>query len=155
MKLSPVVETLSIDMISSDFVWSIVLGVLPVEYKGLEDKIMENSRKDSTAEKIDNIEMITDYAEYFLKEKPDFGYANLELFSQALHQLIKYTSGDLQAENSLKKLKDLYISFMTFYIIESIKAGRNKISRENIIHFSEKIFRESPEIKARLNDIVV
>lgn len=154
MKLSPILDELDIQLISSDFVWSVVLGMLPIEHKGYEDMMMENSRKDSTAEKIDNIELLTKYAEYMVTEKPDFGYANLESFSQALRQLINYVSGESKAEKSLKKLKHLYISFLTLYYVESVKNGRIGSASKNIKYFSDEILNIDDELKTKLNDLV-
>ena len=154
LKLSPILDELDIEFVSSDFVWSIVLGMLPIEHKGYEDMMMENCRKDSIAEKIDNIEILTGYAEYMINEKPDFGYANLESFSQALRQLIKYVSGEPKAEKSLKKLKHLYISFLTLYYVESVKDGRIGSASKNIKYFSDKILNIDDELKTKLNELV-
>lgn len=154
LKLSPIFDELDIEVVSSDFVWSIVLGMLPIEHNGYEDIMMENCRKDNTAEKIDNIEILTAYAEYMITDKPDFDYANLESFSQALRQLIRYVSGDPKAERSLEKLKDLYLSFMTTYYVESVKNGRIGSTYKNIRHFSNEILNIDEELKTKLNELV-
>ncbi len=154
LKLCPILHELDIDYISSDFVWSIVLGMLPIEHKGYEDIMMENSRKDSTAEKIDNIERLTGYAEYMITEKPDFGYANLESFSQALRQLIKYVSGDPKAEQSLEKIKNLYISFITSYYVESVKNRGIGSASKNIGYFRDSILNIDDDLKTKLNELV-
>jgi hypothetical protein len=153
-KLSPIIDEIEIESISSDFVWSIILGVLPLTPEGERNKLLEISLKDTTAEKIDNIEMITHYAEYFIKWKPDYRYPNVESFSQALGQLIKYVSTDPPAEKQLDRLKDLYISFITDYYIDSIKAGRSVSAAKNASFLAEKIFTDNMEIKARLNEII-
>ena len=152
-KLLPLFENIDIVLIASDTVWNIVLGVFPVKYDNRENQIMENNRNDSTAEKIDNIDQITEYAEYFLAEKPDFKYSNLESFSYALKQLLRYTSEDQQAVNSLNRLKDLYISFMTSYYLRSIKNGMSKSATENIRYFCKKILFEDNQLCSKLSNL--
>ncbi|HPJ58734.1 MAG TPA: hypothetical protein PLQ06_03320 [Bacteroidales bacterium] len=153
-RVAPVLEEEFIDILALDFAWNIVLGIMPLEFEGIEDQIMEHNRKDTTAEKIDNIERITSISEYLLESKPDFSYENLELFSQATGQLIKYAAGDREAENSLKPLKDLYISFVTSYYIESVKNGKVLPAIRNIKNINAKIFTGSPEINTKLLEIV-
>jgi len=153
-KLAPLLDEEYIDMLACNSAWNIVLGVIPYEFKGYENQIMEENRKDTSSEKIDNIERITSLSKYLLEIKPDFSYENLELFSLAACQLIKYTSGDSKAENSLTPLKDLYISFVTSYYIESVKSGNVRSASKNIRHFSEMIFGEHDEIRTRLNEVI-
>jgi len=152
-KLSTLFENLDIEQIASNTVWNIVLGVLPVKYEGRENEIMEFNLKDSTHEKIDNIDQITDLAEYFLKEKPDYGFSNLESFSYALRQLIRYTFEDELAEASLDRLKDLYLTFITSYYLQATKAGINKVASENIKFFCEKILNEDKNLLSKLSEL--
>jgi len=150
-KLSTLFENVDLEQIASNTVWNIVLGVLPVKYEGRENEIMEFNLKDSTHEKIDNIDQITDLAEYFLKEKPDYGFSNLESFSYALRQLIRYTSGDELAEASLDRLKDLYLTFITSYYLQATKDGINKIASENIKFFCEEILNEDKNLISKFS----
>lgn len=152
-KLSTLFENVDIKQIASNTVWNIVLSVLPVKFKGQEYQIMESNRKDRTAEKIDNVDQITDLAEYFLKEKPDYGFSNLESFSYALRQLIRYTSEDELAEASLDRLKDLYLTFITSYYLQAAKAGINKVASENIKFFCENILNEDKNLLSKLSDL--
>lgn len=153
LKLLPLFENVDIENIASDSVWNIVLGVLPVEFKGKEEELMEISRKDNTNEKIDNINQITDLAEYMVTEKPQYKFSNLESFSYAIRQLNRYVKGDSSAEMSLIRLKKLYIEFMTSYYLQALKNGSNKIACENLKLFAEKILNEDPFIKSKLAEL--
>jgi hypothetical protein len=153
-KLSPVLNEEYIDMLAANTVWNLVLGILPDKFNGIEEQIMEQARKDTTAEKIDNIEQLTHYAEYLCREKPDYEYGNLELFSLALLQLVRYTEGDEKSGDSLRRMKDLYFSFITSYYIESVKNGTVRAASKNIRHFSEKIFGGHDDIRTKLNEVI-
>lgn len=153
-KLAPLLAEEHIELLAANSVWNLVLGILSDKFNGIEEQIMEQARKDTTAEKVDNIEQLTHYAEYLCREKPDFGYENLELFSLALLQLIRYTEGDKKSGDSLRRMKDLYFSFITSYYIESVKTGTVRSASKNIRHFSEKIFGGHDEIRTKLNEVI-
>ena len=153
-KLAPLLSNEYIELMATNSAWNIILGVLPDTLNGYEQKIMEQNRMDTSAEKIDNITRITSYAEYFLNNKPDFSLAYVESFSQAIAQLVKYTSGDKKAEDSLRPLKNLYISFMTSYYIKSVQNATVRSVTINIRDFSEIISVDDYELAARLNDII-
>ena len=152
-KLSTLFENISIELLASDMIWKTVLGILPVKYKGHESQIMEINHKDSTAEKVDNIDRITELAEYFLKEKPTYEYSNLESFSYALRQLIRYSSNDEQAVTSLNRLKDMYIAFITSYYIQLTKDGLSKVASENISYFCKEILNEDKILISKLSNL--
>ena len=153
LKLLPLFENVDIENIACDTVWNIVLGVLPIEYKGKENQFMDISRKDSTNDKVDNIDQITDLAEYIVTEKPRFEFSNLESFSYALRQLNRYVEGDSVAEASLIRLKELYLKYMADYYLQAVKNGSNQIASENLKIFAEKILYEDLYIKSKLAEL--
>jgi len=152
-KLTPLFQNVDIVDIAGDTVWNIVLGVLPIEFKGREEELMDNNRKDSTNEKIDNIDQITDLAEYMITEKPIFEFSNIESFSYALRQLNRYVKGDSLAETSLIRFKKLYLEFMTSYFLQAVKNGSGKIASKNLKLFSDKILSEDTFIKSKLSEL--
>ena len=71
-----------------------------------------------------------------------------------MRQLIRYTSGDEIATNSLVKLKKIYISFITSYYYESMTLGKKEEATETLKNFCEKILKEDKEMSTKLANIL-
>ena len=69
--VTPLIENFGIEILSSDFVWGIVLGVFPCRGSEYEMTAMEVNRKDTTDDKVENIAGITELAK-LLAERPDY-----------------------------------------------------------------------------------
>ena len=149
----PVIEIFGICMFAADSVWCMVLGVFPKSDSERDKVMMEFSRKDPTEYKVENIKQITKLARLITK-RPDYSISNITEFTYAIRQLIRYTSGDEIATNSLTKLKKIYISFITSYYYEAMKLGKKKEAMEKIKYFYEEILIEDEEMSTKLADIL-
>ena len=67
-----------------------------------------------------------------------------------MRQLIRYTSGDEIATNSLSKLKKIYVSFITSYYYEYMTLGKKEEAIEIIKYFGEEILKEDKEMSTKL-----
>ncbi len=150
--ISPMMETFGIGIFSSNSVWSMVLGVLPKNDGEQQKQMMEFSRRDSTEDKVDNINKITGLSKLITK-RHDFSISNLTDFTFAIRQLIRYSSGDEIASSSLSKLRKIYINYITSYYHESMTLGKKKEALESLKYFGEDILKEDEEISKRLSKI--
>jgi len=148
----PMMETFGVGIFASNSVWSMVLGVLPKNDGEREKQMMEFSRRDSTEDKVDNINTITRVAGLITK-RPDYSISNITEFSYAIRQLNRYVSGDEIASSSLSKLKKIYISYITSYHHESMTLGKKKEALETLKYFGEEILQEDEELKTKLAKI--
>ena len=139
---------------ASDFVWSIVLGVLPCQGSEYETIAMEMNRNDPTLEKVKNIAKITAFAK-LLTERPDYSDSNLTDFTYAVRQLIRYTAGDAIATSYLKDLKNIYVSFITSYYYQSAEFGKRDDALNNLKSFAEEILQEDMYLRQKLAEIAV
>jgi len=148
----PLIESLGVGMFSANSVWSMVLGVFPKGDGEREKQMMEFSRKDSTEDKVDNINTITGLAKLITK-RPDYSISNLTDFTYALRQLIRYSYGDQIASTSLSDLKNIYFSFIISYYYESMTLGKIKEALDTLKYFGEEILKEDEELRAKLSNI--
>ena len=150
--IAPLMKTLGIGMFAVNSVWSMVLGVLPKNESEREKQMMEFSRRDSTEDKVDNINQITKLARLITK-RSDYSISNITEFSYAIMQLNRYASGDEIASSSLSKLKKIYISYITSYYHESMTLGKKKEALETLKLFGEEILKEDEEMRTKLAEI--
>jgi len=150
--VTPLIEEFGVGILASDFVWSIVLGVLPCEGSEHEIMAMEMSRKDPTIEKVKNIAKITAFAK-MLTERPDYSDSNITDFTYAIRQLIRYTAGDSIAASYLKDLKNIYVSFITSYYYQSVEFGKRDDALKNLKSFGEEILQEDMFLREKLAEI--
>jgi uncharacterized protein YfkK (UPF0435 family) len=151
--IMPMIEIFGIGLFAADSVWCMVLGVLPNSDSERDKQMMEFSRKDPTEYKVDNIKQITKLARLITK-RPDYSISNITDFTYAMRQLIRYTSGDEIATNSLTKLKKTYISFITEYYYESMTLGKKDEALKMIKYFGEEILKEDEEMSTELVNIL-
>lgn len=150
--VTPLIENFGVEILSSDFVWGIVLGVFPCRGSEYEMTAMEVNRKDTTEEKVKNIARITEIAK-LLAERPDYSDSNITDFTYAVRQLIRYTVDDEFATGSLKDLKDTYVSFMTSYYYQAVKFGKREEALNNLNSISEEILQEDIYLREKLAEI--
>lgn len=148
----PMMEAFGIGLFAANSVWSMVLGVLPENDGEREKQMMEFSRKDSTEDKVDNINTITGLAKLITK-RHDYSISNLTDFTYAIRQLVRYSNGDEIASSTLSKLKKIYVSYVTSYYQDSMTLGKKKEALETLKYFSEDILKEDEEIAIRLAKI--
>ena len=148
-----IIETFGVDILAGDIIWSMVLGTLPHKEGELENNVLEMSLKDSTEDKVDNIQQITDLAK-LITTRPDYSISNLTDFTYAIKQLISYTSGDDIASGSLSDLKDIYISYITSYYYESMTLGEKREALETLKYFGEEILKDNEEMSTKLVSIL-
>ncbi|MBN1182183.1 MAG: hypothetical protein JXB49_07840 [Bacteroidales bacterium] len=150
--VTPLFEDFGVGILASDFVWSIVLGVLPCEGSEHEEMAMEMNRKDATIEKVKNIAKITAFAK-MLTERPDYSDSNISSFTYAVRQLIRYTAGDAVATSYMKDLKNIYVSFITSYYYQSVEFGKRDDALNNVKSFGEDILHEDSYLREKLAEI--
>lgn len=148
----PLMETFGIGIFSADSVWCMVLGVLPKSDSDQAKRMMEFSRRDSTENKVDNINTLTRLAKLITK-RSDYSISNITEFTYAIRQLNRYTSGDDFASSSLSRLKKIYISYITSYYHESMTLGKKKEALETLKLFGEEILKKDEEMKTKLAKI--
>lgn len=153
-KLSPLLDDEFIGMLGAGSVWNLVLGVMPVEYKGKEERIMVLNRRDSTDAKIGNIRRLTYYGKQVLASKPDFSREQRLLFSQALSQLLKYAEGDSKASESLGSLKGMYIEFMSAWYAGCLTTGSSRSASWEILQTADRLFSRFGDVRDNLYSIV-
>lgn len=154
-KISSLFEDDMIGLLSSTFIWDVVLGVMPVEFHGIEKQILEQNKKDKSTEKTENIKRLTFYATQIMMYKPDHNRENRTLFSQALLQLMIYSEGDDEASESLKNMKKLFIAFMKSWYGKSLKSGTARSAAREIRLLAEKRFVDFSEFGKELLNIIL
>jgi hypothetical protein len=148
----PMIEKCGVGIFASNAVWCIVLGVLPKGEEERDKKIMKKSCNDSTENKVDNINRITELAK-LITQRPDYSNSNLTDFTYAIRQLIRYAMGDEIAYSSLTNIKGIYISFVAAYFHESMTIGKRQEALDTLKYFGEEILKEDEEMKTKLAEI--
>ncbi|GEM_PF-4029517 len=151
--IDPLIQNFGVEILASNSAWSIVLGVLPCEGSEDEKKAMEQNRRDTTMEKVENIARLTVLGKP-LADRPDYSDSNIKEFTLAVRQLLRYTAEDETASAYLKDLKFIYISFITSYYYQSVKFGKKEEALKILAHIANVMLAEDEKMKKQITTIM-
>lgn len=147
-----IIDKFGVDILANDTLWNMVLGVLPSDDDDKAKALMEFSRRDSTMQKVNHVNQLTDLAEFFI-QRQDYSEKNVTEFTYVIRQLSRYVFDDDQATNALTRLKDMYITFITEYFYVSVQSGKKDEALKNLKTFGKEILREDRDLRERLAEI--
>ncbi|NLE34146.1 MAG: hypothetical protein GX622_03510 [Bacteroidales bacterium] len=151
--VDPLIQNFGVEILASNFAWSIVLGVLPCEGSENEKMAMELNRRDTTIDKVENIARLTVLGKA-LADRPDYSDSNITEFTLAVRQLLRYTAEDATASAYLKDLKFIYISFITSYYYQSVKFGKKEEALKILAQIANGILAEDEKLKNQIINIM-
>jgi curved DNA-binding protein CbpA len=147
--LTHLVNSRSVEEFKSGGIWQSVLGILALGNDYAHIELMENLKKDSSADKIDNIKTITQIAELVF-ETNDFSKDNMFGISYVIRQLNLYVQNDEDAKLSLIPLKELYYNSVYKLYHSFDTQGKETEASALINHLGEKILSEDQVLRAKL-----
>ncbi len=147
-----IIDKFGVDILANDTLWNMVLGVLPSDDDEKAKALMEFSRRDTTMQKVNHLNQLTDLAEFFV-QRHDYSEKNVTDFTYVIRQLTRYAFDDERATYALTRLKEMYLTFITEYYYESVKYGKKDQALKNIETFGEVILREAKDLREKLAEI--
>lgn len=148
-----IIDKFGVDILANDTLWNMVLGVLPSDDDDKAKTLMEFSRRDTTKQKVNHLNQLTDLAEFFV-HRHDYSEKNVTEFTYVIRQLSRYVFDDDQATDALTRLKEMYLTFITEYFYVSVQSGKKDEALKNLEIFGEEILREDRELQGKIADII-